>query len=56
MNEEIINGVINNVKEEGVELLDTENIQTVVTEYGEEPVHIEEVQEVVEEINNESQL
>ena len=37
MNEELVSTLINDIKEEGVELLDTENINTVVNEYGETP-------------------
>ena len=56
MNEELINEVINNVKEEGVELIDTVNPETVVTEYGETPVHEEEIQPVLDEIIEEKSI
>lgn len=37
MNEELVKTIVEDVKNEGVELIDTENIQTVVNEYGENP-------------------
>lgn len=56
MNEELVSTLINDIKEEGVELIDTENIETVVNEYGETPVHEEEIKPVIEEITEEKSI
>ena len=56
MNEELVKTIVEDVKNEGVELIDTENIKTVVNEYGETPVHEEEIKEVIEEITEEKSI
>ena len=59
MNEEIkpvIEDLVSEIKEEGVELLDIENTQTVVNEYGETPVHEEEIKPVIEEVTEEKSI
>lgn len=56
MNEELVKTIVEDVKNEGVELIDTQNIQTVVNEYGEIPVHEEEIKPVIEEVTEEKSI
>lgn len=56
MNEELVKTIVEDVKNEGVELIDTENIQTVVDEYGNNPVHEKEIKPVIEEVTEEKSI
>ena len=56
MNEELVKTIVEDVKNEGVELIDTVNIQTVVDEYGNNPVHEEEIKPVIEEVTEEKSI
>lgn len=56
MNEELVKTIVEDVKNEGVELIDTVNIQTVVDEYGNAPVHEEEIKPIIEEVTEEKSI
>lgn len=56
MNEELVKTIVEDVKNEGVELIDTVNIQTVVDEYGDTPIHEEEIKPVIEEVTEEKSI